>query len=362
MKYVLIIGLIILVIVVIGVIVAGWVYLNVAGVVNGPKQTSDMSPYSLDKTLGYTPELLSEYQFVTSTSSQALSIIDLNRKYGTYSDMRYISETNTAEVTFYDNGVRTKVILDSEGEAIGILKSEHRTFPVANYYIAPKGFYQLEDGVFSSFTSYEDMSDSINTAEELETLHESSLYYRGYSLSDYGSGDREYEEKLSTHVFFHEGVWKKASVSPKIKNAATMRSDTAPNTLEWKIPENAIESFDTLYQAAKESYNPLPPLENGFDIQLDYFEKEMYTPAGRASIGSTTGYARPASWSGIGYYTISQGDNKIKFKIEDDIMHELSPSNDKQLHSKADLGFALLTIRGPQVQGQAEETIYLIKN
>jgi len=361
MKYVLIIGLIILVIAVIGVLVAGWVYLNITGAVNGPKQTSDMTPYRLDSTLDFTPELLSQYQLLTGTSSQELKIENLSNQYGTYSEMRYVSGLNAVEISFWKDSVPTKVLVDSQGSVLDVLESERRTFPVENYYLSPKGFYTLEENKFSDYTLYTDISESITDSGQLEELHADSTYYISYSFSSYTTGDREYEERLSSHIFFHEGVWKKASVSKDLKEAAIMRSDTAPNTLEWKIPEDAIEKLDTLYGTRKDLYNPALPLVSGFDIELDYFEKETYTPAGRVSIGSTTGYARPASWSGTGYYTISRGEDKLLSKVEDDIMHEQSSANDKQLHSKEGLNIALLTVRGPVVAGQAEETIYVIK-
>ena len=241
--------------------------------------------------------------------TDAISVLNLGATYGRHFENYYLPDQQVAYFIHHsDEAGGTNVFINASGDRIGTIKdSGNRPFPIGNVFAGLDGYQTVTSDGVKPFTPYEVLEKDL-TFEDLKDLHAESTYYRSFSHSDAGPDRPEYDAKLTTHVFLHEGVWKKAVTSVR-------------DYIDWKVA--SFDDLDVQYEHSDRGRSPswLKTFYGGkYQLRLTHFDQQDYIRKRGAPMGSTTGTGTPEHWRGTGYYTLNFGDDALRFSIPNDML------------------------------------------
>ncbi|EPX81030.1 hypothetical protein [Litoreibacter arenae] len=236
-------------------------------------------------------------------STGSIKVVDLS-DYGDYFEHYYLPDLQvTYFILFAGGGMTNTVLVDRTGSVFGTIKQNARAFPMNGYFVDLDAYYEVSATDVSGPVPHELIEGPIPPAE-LKAYIDASTHYRSFRWRDAGQDRAEYAAELDTHVFRHEGVWKKV-----VTNTAYH---------EWKGADFA--RLDTQYYvtATPTAEDQRRFADGKYSVSLTHFDQQEYIRRRGAIMGSPTGQGTPEQWRGTGYYTLKAGDDDLRFSILND--------------------------------------------
>ncbi len=285
---------------------------------------------------------LNSYIALSKLDNNNFEIVDISHLYGKLFGLYYKPNTGNVFIGFIpksDSLSRRIVVINPQGEEIGLVESDSETYQVEDFILTNKGYYHFNSHLPVQFVEYKDTSSSITGTQDVLDIYEESEFFI-HSLYD------NQNDTTKTYLFFNENSWKKITITEAL----------APSEyLDWKTSN--IHYFNN---ANNYELPIVVDEEKNYKVRLDYFEKQKYFKKKHASYGSPTGTTKLGHWLGTGYFTLFMGDKSLKIKVRNTKLYSEKLASSITINGKKDLDYIIW--RSSIIPGERDNSrTYIIK-